>query len=88
MIILCGTLALTKPAEAAQHIHPTPGALCDNSTSRYTPSQGRLTSEPVRVLELAPLPSGAAGAWVMPVAGVMAWAQFHVATDSLTECRP
>lgn len=85
--ILLGALAFIAPARAAGPIQPpAPGATCTNLTARYSARDAIKTAERVRVLELAALPSGRPGAWVMPVAGPLAWGQFQVPVDELTEC--
>lgn len=90
VFVLCvlAMLLHPSPAKAAEVMQAGPGAMCSHITDRYSTKADRLTLESVRVLELAPLPSGTPGAWVMPVAGPMAWAQFHVSQASLTECQP
>jgi len=90
LLIFACIMAATAPscAHAAPVMQAGPGAMCTHITDRYSTKSDRLTLESVRVLELAPLPSGQPGAWVMPVAGPMAWAQFHVSQASLTECQP
>lgn len=91
VLLLALALALTAPTAATAgpgHELPAPGLSCDHATTLYTAKAYRLTVQRVRVLELEGLPSGAPGAWVMPVAGPYAWAQFHVPAGELTECRP
>jgi hypothetical protein len=89
VLLLALALALTAPTPAAAApALPAPGLSCDHATTIYTAKADRLTVHRVRVLELAQLPSGRPGAWVMPVSGPLAWAQFHVPAGELTECRP
>lgn len=53
------------------------------SLDRERPEQ----PEPVKVLALRPLTTGAPGAWVQPQRGKLADQQLHVALDRLTDCR-
>jgi len=84
---LLALLAFTKPAGAADvPIQPAPGLTCTHLTARYTLKDLHRTAERVRVLDIASLPSGTAGAWVMPVSGPFSWGHFHVAAADLFEC--
>lgn len=53
------------------------------SLDRERPTQ----PEPVKVLALRALVTGAPGAWVQPLRGKLTDQQMHLALDRLTECR-
>lgn len=49
--------------------------------------QRPVQAEPVKVVALKPLYTGAPGAWIEPTRGKLAGQQYQVALQRLTECR-
>jgi len=84
------TLALAATVAAAPgavNAAVAEGMTCTVPDGWWSLDRDRPTQpEPVKVLALKSLVTGAPGAWVQPLRGKLADQQLHLALDRLTEC--